>query len=195
MSNTSSRWRTVDIVVASVIAAAFGVVFWAWGLVWGSSEAAFAFFPPAQAVLYGVWLIPGVLAGLIIRKPGAALYAETLAAIISALLGNAWGTTVIPQGLLQGFGAELAFLATGYRSFRLPVAVLSGLLAGLAAGLWDTFAYYAANDLVTFRIPMIVITALSAGVIAGAGGWALTRALAATGVLDRFPSGRERSRV
>ncbi|GAB7047773.1 ECF transporter S component [Catenuloplanes indicus] len=195
MSNTSNRWRTVDIVVASVIAAAFGVVFWAWGLVWGGTEAAFAFFPPAQAVLYGVWLIPGVLAGLIIRKPGAALYAETLAAIISALLGNAWGTTVIPQGLLQGLGAELAFLATGYRSFRLPVAVLSGLLAGLAAALWDTFAYYAANDLVTFRIPMIVITALSAAVIAGAGSWALARALAATGVLDRFPSGRERDRV
>ena len=195
MSNTSTRWRTVDIVVASVIAATFGVVFWAWGLVWGATEGAFAFFPPAQALLYGVWLLPGVLAGLIIRKPGAALYAETLAAIISALLGNAWGTTVIPQGLLQGLGAELAFLAVGYRSFRLPVAVLSGLLAGLAAGLWDTFAYYAATDLWAFRIPMIVITALSAAVIAGAGAWALTRALAATGVLDRFPSGRERNLV
>ncbi|GAB7039975.1 MULTISPECIES: ECF transporter S component [Catenuloplanes] len=195
MSNTSHRWRTVDIVVASVIAAAFGVVFWAWGLVWGGTEAAFAFFPPAQAVLYGVWLVPGVLAGLIIRKPGAALYAETLAAIISALLGNTWGTTVIPQGLVQGLGAELAFLAVGYRSFRLPVAVLSGLLAGLAAALWDTFAYYAATELVGFRIPMIVITVLSAGVIAGAGSWVLARALAATGVLDRFPAGRDRSRV
>ncbi|WP_033340036.1 ECF transporter S component [Catenuloplanes japonicus] len=194
MKNTY-RWRTVDIVVASVIAAAFGVVFWAWNLLWNASGAAFAFFPPAQAVLYGVWLLPGVLAGLIIRKPGAALYAETLAAIISALLGNAWGTTVIPQGLVQGFGAELAFLAVGYRSFKLPVAVLSGLLAGLAAGLWDTFAWYAANALWEFRIPMIVITALSAAVIAGAGGWALTRALAATGVLDRFPSGRDRALV
>jgi energy-coupling factor transport system permease protein len=36
---------------------------------------------------------------------------------------------------------------------------------------------------------------LSAAVIAGAGGWALTRALAQTGVLDRFPSGRERAAV
>ncbi len=62
MKNTY-RWRTVDIVVASVIAAAFGVVFWAWNLLWNASGAAFAFFPPAQAVLYGVWLLPGVLAG------------------------------------------------------------------------------------------------------------------------------------
>ncbi|MFI5844391.1 ECF transporter S component [Catenuloplanes sp. NPDC051500] len=193
--NQTNRWRTVDIVVASVIAVAFGVVFWAWNLLWNASGAAFAFFPPAQAVLYGVWLLPGVLAGLIIRKPGAALYAETLAAIISALLGNAWGTTVIPQGLVQGLGAELVFLAFAYRSFRLPVAVLAGLLAGLAAGLWDTFAWYAANDLLAFRVPMIVITALSAAVIAGAGGWALTRALASTGVLDRFASGRDRALV
>jgi energy-coupling factor transport system permease protein len=194
MSDTN-RWRTVDIVVASVIAAAFGVVFWAWNLLWSATDAAFAFFPPAHGVLYGVWLVPGVLAGLIIRKPGAALYAETLAAIISALLGNAWGTTVIPQGLVQGLGAELVFLAFAYRSFRLPVAVLAGLLAGFAAGLWDTFAWYAANDLWAFRVPMVVITALSAAVIAGAGGWALTRALASTGVLDRFPSGRDRTLV
>ncbi len=62
MSNSSNRWRTVDIVVASVIAAAFGVVFWAWNLLWGATDAAFAFFPPVHAVIYGVWLVPGVLA-------------------------------------------------------------------------------------------------------------------------------------
>jgi energy-coupling factor transport system substrate-specific component len=41
----------------------------------------------------------------------------------------------------------------------------------------------------------VVITALSAAVIAGVGGWALTTALARTGVLDRFPVGRERAPV
>ncbi len=35
----------------------------------------------------------------------------------------------------------------------------------------------------------------SALVIAGGGGWALTRALVNTGVLDRFPAGRERAAV
>ena len=29
-----TRWRTRDIVVAAVIGVAFGVVFWAWDLVW-----------------------------------------------------------------------------------------------------------------------------------------------------------------
>ena len=65
------RWRTVDIVVTAVLGVAFGVVFWAWGLLWAATGAAFTAFPPAQAVMYGVWLLPAVLAPLIVRKPGA----------------------------------------------------------------------------------------------------------------------------
>ncbi|MFI2712846.1 ECF transporter S component [Micromonospora sp. NPDC018662] len=191
----SNRWRTVDIVVASVIAVAFGVVFWAWGLLWSATDAAFAFFPPAQAVLYGVWLIPAVLAGLIIRKPGAALYCETVAAIVSALLGSQWAGIVILQGLMQGVGAELAFAAFRYRSFKLPVAVLAGALTGLGAAIFDFVYWNKAYELTTYRIPYALITIVSATVIAGFGAWVLTRALANTGVLDRFPAGRDRALV
>ena len=189
------RWRTIDIVIASVIAVAFGVIFWAWNIVWGATEGAFAFFPPAQTLLYGVWLIPAVLAGLIIRKPGAALFTETVAAVISALLGAKWGATVIPQGLVQGLGAELAFAALFYRSWKLPAAVLAGLLTGVSAALFDFFAWNSAYDLWDYRIPYALLTIVSSTVIAGLGSWALVRALAPTGVLDRFAAGRERSLV
>ncbi|ATO16930.1 hypothetical protein CO540_26370 [Micromonospora sp. WMMA2032] len=196
MSHTdSNRWRTVDIVVASVIAVAFGVVFWAWGLLWSATDAAFAFFPPAQALLYGVWLIPAVLAGLIIRKPGAALYCETVAAIVSALLGSQWASIVILQGLMQGIGAELAFAAFRYRSFRLPVAVLAGALTGLGAAIFDFVYWNKAYELTSYRIPYALITIVSATVVAGLGAHLLTRALANTGVLDRFPAGRDRALV
>jgi energy-coupling factor transport system permease protein len=191
----SARWRTIDIVVASVIAVAFGVVFWAWGLLWEATDAAFAFFPPAQTVIYGVWLVPAVLGGLVIRKPGAALYCETLAAIISALLGSQWSATVIPQGLVQGLGAELAFATLRYRSFRLPVALFAGALTGLSAALFDFFVWNAAYALLSYRIPYAAITIVSSTIVAGVGSWALTRALAQTGVLDRFPAGRERAAV
>lgn len=193
--NDSNRWRTVDIVVASVIAVAFGVVFWAWGLLWSATDAAFAFFPPAQAVLYGVWLVPAVLAGLIIRKPGAALYCETVAAIVSALLGSQWAGIVILQGLMQGIGAELAFAAFRYRSFKLPVAVLAGALTGLGAAIFDFVYWNKAYELISYRIPYALITIVSATVVAGFGAWVLTRALANTGVLDRFPAGRDRALV
>ncbi len=193
--SNNTRWRTVDIVVASVIAVAFGVIFWAWNLVWSATEGAFTFFPPAQAVIYGIWLVPGVLGGLVIRKPGAALYCEFVAAFVSVLLGSQWGMVAILQGLAQGVGAEAAFLAVRYRSFRLPVAVASGALTGLAAAFFDQWRYYSEYDFDSFRLPVFLFTVLSSALLAGAGGWLLTRALAQTGVLDRFPAGRERTAV
>ena len=191
----SHRWRTIDIVIASIIAVAFGVIFWAWNLVWSATDAAFAFFPPAQTILYGVWLIPAVLAGLIIRKPGAALFTETVAAVISALLGAKWGATVIPQGLVQGLGAELAFAILLYRSWKLPAALLAGLLTGVSAAVFDFFAWNGGTDLWDYRIPYALLTVVSSTVIAGAGSWALVRALVPTGVLDRFAAGRDRALV
>jgi energy-coupling factor transport system substrate-specific component len=189
------RWRTVDIVIASIIAVTFGVIFWAWNLLWGVSAGAFAFFPPAQTLIYGVWLIPAVLSGLIIRKPGAALLTETLAALISALLGDQWGATVIAQGFVQGLGAELAFATLRYQSWKLPAALLAGALTGLTAALFDFFVWNGAYALWSYRIPYALITIVSSTIVAGLGSWALVRALAPTGVLDRFGAGSERALV
>ncbi len=188
MSN--NRWRTVDIVVAAVIAVAFGVVFWAWNNVWETTSA-FNGYPPLRALLNGVWLVPAVLGPLVIRKPGAGLFTETVAAVVSSLLGSPWGLTTILYGLFQGVAGEAAFVGSGYRSSRLPVALAGGALAGAAAGFLDLTLYYP-NYPIGWRIAQIGLSALSGLVIAGVGGWALTLALAKTGVLDRFPSGRQR---
>lgn len=193
-STTSSRWRTVDIVVAAVIAAAFGVVFWGWNQLWTGLESAFTTFPPIKALVYGVWLIPAVLGPLVIRKAGAGVFTETVAAIISVLLGAQWGTITIVYGLLQGLGGEAAFAASRYRSFGLPNALVGGALAGAAAGLVDIAIYYSAWSL-GWQLTQVALAAVSGLVIAGLGSWALTRALAQTGALDQFPSGRERVAV
>lgn len=190
---TANRWRTVDIVVASVIAVAFGVIFWAWNLLWQGPADAIPL--PGRAVLYGMWLVPAVLGGLVIRKPGAALYTEGLAAVVSIALGASWGWTLVVQGPLQGLAAELAFALFAYRVFTLPVAALAGTLAGVTAAVYDVLVWYPGTAWGSFRLPYIAITAGSALVVAGVGAWALTRALAQTGVLDRFPSGRERAIV
>jgi len=187
-----NRWRTVDIVVASVIAAAFGVIFWAWNQLWEGPASAIPL--PTRALIYGVWLLPAVLTPLIIRKPGAGLYAEFVASLVSVLLGNPWGLSVILYGLFQGAAGELGFALTGYRSWRLPVAMLSGAFAGGAAALLDLNLYYGAWG-GGEKVAYTALVVLSTIVIAGAGGWALQRALAQTGVLDRFASGRERAAV
>jgi energy-coupling factor transport system substrate-specific component len=188
----SARWRTIDIVVAAVIAVAFGAVFQVWNLIWAGTDGPFTFFPPAQAVMYGVWLLPAVLAGLIIRKPGAALFTETVAAAVSLLLGSPYGGMVILQGAIEGFGAELAFAAFWYRRFGPTVATLSGALGGLGATLFDVLYWYPDTSWTTFRLPYVLIGVASCAVVAGLGSWAITGKLAQTGVLDRFPPGRER---
>src|SRR5262245_19444260 len=193
---TLTRWRTVDIVVASVLGVAFGVVFWAWGLLWSGPADAIPL--PGRAFMYGVWLVPAVLGGLIIRKPGAAVYTETVAATVSLAIGTAWGWSIFVQGINEGLGAELAFALLAYRSFGWLTASLAGLLAGLAASLFDIVVWYPASagySTSAMRIPYMLITAASSLVVAGWGGYLLTRALAQTGALDRFPSGRERQLV
>jgi energy-coupling factor transport system substrate-specific component len=128
-SPSTRRWRTVDIVVAAVIAAAFGVVFWAWGLLWNGPADAIPL--PGRAFMYGVWLIPGVLGGLVLRKPGAAFFTETLAALVSVALGSAWGWTLVIQGPIEALGAELVFALFAYRAYNVVVASLAG-----AASAW-----------------------------------------------------------
>jgi energy-coupling factor transport system permease protein len=184
-----TKWRVVDIVTASVIAVAFGVIFWGWGLIWAATGPAFAVFPPAQALMYGVWLMPAVLAALIIRKPGAALYAELVAAFVSALLGSQWGLTVLLYGVAQGLAAELVFAAAGYRRWRWAVAGLAGAMAGVAAAVIDRILWYPEWN-VLWTGTYVTLVALSALVIAGLGSVVLVRRLAPTGVLNPFPSGR-----
>jgi energy-coupling factor transport system permease protein len=188
------RWRTVDIVVAAIVAVAFGVVFFAWSALWNGPADAIPL--PGRAFMYGVWLLPAVVGGLIIRKPGAAFFTETLAALVSVALGTAWGWTLVIQGPIEALGGELAFALLGYRSFGILAASLAGALSGLAAAVYDIVVWYPAPTYSTsMRIPYVIIAAVSSIVIAGLGGYALTRALAQTGVLDRFPSGRQRMAV
>lgn len=182
-------WRTVDIVVAAAIAVAFGVVFWAWNLVWAATTPVFAFLPVAQNLLYGVWLIPAVLGALVIRKPGAALFTEVVAASVSALLGSQWGLDTLVSGLIQGGAAEVVFLAFRYRSWTVPVAVISAFATAVGAWVHDMPLYYPELG-ITGWIPFLVFMLVSAAIIAGIGSWYLMRALAGSGALSAFPSGR-----
>ncbi|KUM30007.1 ECF transporter S component [Glutamicibacter mishrai] len=184
-------WRVVDIVTASVIAVASGVIFWAWSAGYGLFSLAFAAFPPAAALLTGVWLFPAVLGALIIRKPGAALYCELLAAVIEALLGSHYGLTVLISGLVQGLGAELVFAAFRYRKWNLGVALLAGLFSGLFAGVSEAYilAYYVEYT-PALKLFHVVATGVSGLVVAGLLSWLATRGLAKTGALSALASRR-----
>lgn len=186
------RWRVVDIVVASVIGVAVGVVFWAWGAVWGPISAPIeALLPGLQAAPAAVWLVGGVLGALIIRKPGAALYTELVAAIVSALIGSQWGGLLtIEAGVVQGLGAELVFAIFFYRNWRLPVALLAGAVAGLGMAANDLILWYV-GAAPTFAIVYVISAVIGGALIAGGLSWLAVRGLARAGALDRFAAGRE----
>jgi energy-coupling factor transport system substrate-specific component len=186
------RWRVVDIVVVAALGVAFGVVFWQWNVLWGAVFTGAV--NPLAYLVSGVWLMPAVLGALIIRKPGAALAAEVIAAAVSALFGSLWGIDAILSGAIQGAGAEIVFAATLYRSFGLPTALLAG--AGAAVGEWlhDMPVYYPAT---AFEVQLAygLFMLISGVLVAGLGSWLLVRALAQSGVLAPFPSGREQRPV
>jgi len=190
------RYRTVDIVTVTTLGVAFGVVFWGWGKLYEpiSGLAVFSF-PPSSALLAGPWLIAGVVGGLIVRKPGAAVATELIAASVSALVpgGTQWGSSVLVSGLLQGLGAELIFAIFLYRRFGLGVAALAGMGAAAAAWVFELFYGSSPNILKSLEFNAIYLGAVvvSGAILAGVVGWMLVRALAATGALSRFAAGRE----
>ncbi|MCQ4043624.1 ECF transporter S component [Streptantibioticus rubrisoli] len=188
----ATRWRTVDIVVTAVLGAAFGVVFWAWNSLWDGVASAIPL--PARGLIYGVWLVPAVLGPLVVRKPGAGIFCELVAATVATFFGSPWGLVTLLYGVLQGMAGEFGFALTGYRVWRWPTALTGGALAGLAASLLDNVLYYGADSLV-WQIGYTVLVTLSSAAIAGLGSLALTKSLAQTGALDPFPSGRERPAV
>jgi energy-coupling factor transport system substrate-specific component len=182
-----TRWRTRDIVVAAVIGVAFAVVFWAWGLVWyGPLAPLGALALPVRDLGYAVWLIPAVLAPLIIRKPGAALFAEMVAAGLSVLLGTPWGPDALLSGFVQGVAAEVVFGFTLYRFWSWPVLAIAAVASAAAAWIHDWVVYYPNVD-PTIQVIRLVFMAISAVVIVAGGSVALYRSLKTAGVLEGFP--------
>ena len=87
----SLRWRVIDIVTAAVLGVACGLIFVVWNQVGNAAlEALKAITPGLDGLATGVWLLGGTLGGYVIRKPGAALFVELMAATVSMALGSQW---------------------------------------------------------------------------------------------------------
>ena len=189
---TRKGWRVVDIVVAAVLGVAVGLIYWIWnsigGALFGSLD---ALTPGLGGLVVGPWLLGGVLGGLVIRRPGAALLVELVAAIISAAIGNQWGWSTVASGFAQGLGAELIFLAFAYRRFTLTVAMLAGAAAGAGAWLNEFIIFKNSAKSAVFNLTYLACLLVSGALLAGLLGWALTKALAASGALNRFAVGRD----
>lgn len=191
----SNTWRVVDIVVAAIIAVASGVIFWGWDIVCAAPLAIFgAVTPGFEGLLNAFWLFAGPLAAIIVRKPGAALFAETLAAALELTMGNQWGVGgSLIVGIMQGIGAEIGFAIFAYKKWNMLTTAVSGALAGVGCGIY----YWVMNPAwgVLRSSIYLGMSIVSGVVLAGVVMYLLHRAIAQTGVLDRFESGRVQTLV
>ncbi|MCI1635976.1 ECF transporter S component [Bifidobacterium sp.] len=187
------HWRPIDITIASVIAVASGLVFWVFDLVVTAPSALLSgVLPGLEGILSGFWYFAGVIAALIIRKPGAALYTELVAAVLEMLLGNQWGFSgTIVAGLVQGAFTELAFLILLYKRWNIWSAIFAGVLTGLAGSVFSFLTTYAGVHITGgFALTNIIANCISGALISGALMWLLYLGIARTGALGRFASGR-----
>ena len=185
-------WRGIDLVTAATLAVALGVAFWGFDVfVYPLVGVVTAGFPPLGGLATGVWILPAVAGALLIRRPGAAIFVELIAANVELSLGNAWGVTVLISALIQGLAVELIFALFRYRRFGLAVAALAGAVAAFFEIVgYELQAYYAEYSTL-FKVVLVVCAVISGAVISGGLGTLLIRALAKTGALNAFAAGRE----
>ena len=176
-------WSLLQLVTVAAIGVACGVLFAGWNLLWGAASPLFAAVLPLQYLLFaGTWVIAGPLTGLIVRRPGAALAGELVAASVSFLLASQWSIDALLSGAAQGIGAEIVFLATRYRRTGAVVALLAGALSGVGMAAHDLPIYFADVDSSFARLLGAAMVASSA-VVGGCGAYLVHRALRRSGAL------------
>ncbi len=185
-------WTTREIVVGSVLAVASGFLFWGWGLLWSTVVMPFIPFP-FHYLLAGTWMLGGIIVPYVIRRPGAALLGELVAAFVSMLPGNQWGVSTMLSGLVQGVGAELVFGAGGWRRYSTPMLMGAGAVAGVLSLTFDSFYYgywqmYSTGAILAAGAFMAVSGAVLGGLLSKVLADSLTRA----GVFAGLAIARER---
>ncbi len=177
--NPFAAWRTRDILLAAMVGVVFGVVFFVWNGFYASLGWVA---PPWADIVYGMWLVPVILAPLLVRKPGAALLAELVAAGVSVLLGSPWGPDTLLSAFVQGAAAELVFAFTGYRLWSVVVLAIAALASALGAWVHDWTIYYASIS-IDIQVLRLVVMGISAVAFAVFGSLAIERSLRRSGVL------------
>lgn len=195
-AHRTTTWTTRDMVLVAVLAVVFGFLYMQWVPLWVAAQGLFVAIPQVgQEALFGFWLVAGVLSSYVIRKPGAALIGEFLAALAEVIFGAAAGAPLLVTGIMQGLGAELVFGARGWRDYRWPTVLAAGVAAAVVAipWNWERLGYF---KLDSSLIAVLVVVRIVSGLVwGGIVPKLLGDALARTGVLTNFGIGREHREV
>ncbi|MBC5637389.1 ECF transporter S component [Ornithinibacillus sp. BX22] len=190
----SKKWNLKEIILMSILGVVFGIIYLLFFFVGQGITTLLTplgLGPLGYEFIFGIWFIVSIIAAYIIRKPGVALTAEVIAAVVEVLMGTTAGPTLILSGFIQGLGAELAFALTGWRKYTLPVLMLSGVTAACVS-----FGYHLyASGIIALEswiiIASLIIRIISGAILAGILGKWIGDQLAKTGVLRGYALGKE----
>jgi len=156
-------WNTKDILITGMIGVVFAFVLLA---------VTFAYFPLAallgpafSRITDGLFMIPGLMALYLVRKPGAALAALTIGSVV-VLPFSPYGLIGIVWSVAGGLECELPFMAMLYRKYSTPFLMVGGAVATLISTLLEYPLYGHAALAIGVQIGMLAVTALS-GAIGG----------------------------
>lgn len=175
-------WSTKDILVTGMIGVVFSFVLiaatYAYLAVIGGFGPAFA------RVFNGVYLIPGLMALYLIRKPGAALVAQLIAGTVMIPFSPYGWFMLIGQGV-NGLTTEIPFFSVLYKKYSLAFLMVAGGVASCIGTLSEyPMAGYASLD-ASIQLTMFTISAISGG-LGGLIAKILAEAVMKTGLLSEY---------
>lgn len=189
-----NAWKLKEIILTAMICIVFGVVYLA--AVYLASFIATALTPAGLAPLgnelvFGVWFMAATLAGYILQKPGVAIVAEVIAAVIEVLLGNWFGPMVIVSGIIQGAGAEIVFAAGKYKKFDGNIMYAASAGCCVASFLWSFVRSGYGKFSIPFLAFLFVVRLVSSMLFSGFICKKIGDSLAKTGLLKGYALGRD----
>jgi energy-coupling factor transport system permease protein len=169
MNKTPSNiapWTLAKVLSLTIIAAVFGFIYLGWVQLWIVLQALMG--PLAMDIIFGLWYSGAIFASLYFRSPGAALASAMVSVITQIFAGNPSGAIMLLTGLVQGSGSEAWFLASRYRRFGLPSALLAGFITAQFSFVytWIRFSYGTLEP--TYVLLMYAVRSAS-GVVLGGG--------------------------
>ncbi|MTV82072.1 ECF transporter S component [Secundilactobacillus folii] len=153
---TSNAWHLREIILLTLIAIFFGVIYWVVGPIYNVLTVAltpFGLGPAANDIIMGIWVMAGPLSGYLFKKVGAAFLGEFLGAVVEMFLGNQWGASTMISGVIQGVASELGFTFTGYKRYDWFSLNLSVLLTTIITFGWDM----AQNGYIKYHVSLLII--------------------------------------
>jgi energy-coupling factor transport system substrate-specific component len=189
------EWKLRDVVMVALLSILFAVVYLGavyFALFLGSILAPVGLAPLGNEIVCGVWFMASTLAAYVLQKPGVALVAEVLAALIEMCLGSMYGPLLFVSGILQGAGAEAAFALTRYKKFDLATMCLAAAGSCVVSFLWEYFRY--GFGLLDTRLlaAMFVVRLASSVFFSGVLCKLAGDTLAGTGLLKSYALGKPR---